>query len=62
MTIFTFLVAILVVGILWWFVDLLPIDATFKKVARVLLLFALLLWLLNALGLIHHGPLAQSIG
>lgn len=54
------LITILVVGIVAWLIvyliDLLPIDATFKQIARVLvLIIAVLVCLIKALPLLGVG-------
>lgn len=62
MTIIGLVIAIIVVGFVWWLIDQVPISPTFKKVAKGVLLFLFVLWVLGALGLTHHEPLAQPIG
>lgn len=61
MTIIGIVIAILVIGFCWWLVDQIPIDPTFKKIAKGVLIFALVLWLLNAFGVLHGGPLNKPL-
>jgi type IV secretory pathway TrbL component len=46
------IVAIVLAGLLVWVVEQLPIDATFKRIARVVVVVVLILWLLSAFGLL----------
>lgn len=46
------IVAIVLAGLLVWVVEQLPIDVTFKRIARVVVIVALILWLLSAFGLL----------
>lgn len=62
MTILGIVVAVLVIGFCWWLIDQVPsIDPTFKKIAKGVLIFAFVLWLLAHLGVLHHGVLDQPL-
>jgi uncharacterized membrane protein YwzB len=45
----TLLIVVLIVGLAWWILDLLPIEPSFKQIARVILLVIVLLVLISAL-------------
>ena len=47
------IVALLVLGFLWWLIDQIPvIDATFKRIAKAVLIFFVIIWLIQGLGLL----------
>ncbi len=47
------ILTILVVGFLWWLIDQIPvIDPTFKRIAKIVLIFFLVVWLIQGLGLL----------
>ena len=53
--------AILIVGVLVWAIDQLPgIDATFKQVAKVILIVVLVIWALTVIfGMFGYAPLGR---
>lgn len=55
MTLIGLLVVLLVVGVVLYILSLVPIDATIKRIIYVLVLLFVVLWLLQAFGLIG-GP------
>jgi hypothetical protein len=57
MTIFGLIVLLVLVGAGLYIVQLLPLDATIKKLIYVVVIVAVALWLLSALGLISNVPL-----
>ena len=61
MTLFGLIIAIIVVGFFWWMIDQIPIDPTFKKIAKGALLFFFIIWLLNFLGVFHGDVLNQKL-
>lgn len=52
MSLIGLLVLVLILGLLYWLIQLLPIPEPFKKIALVILILICVLWLLSALGLI----------
>jgi len=48
---FSLLIALIVVGIIYWIATLLPIPEPFKKIALALCLLILLIWVLNIVGI-----------
>ncbi len=44
----TIVIALIVVGLLLWAADSLPIDAAIKQIIRVVVIVAVVLWLLGA--------------
>lgn len=52
MTLIGLLVVLLVVGVVLYILSLVPIDATIKRIIYVLVLLFVVLWLLQAFGLI----------
>jgi hypothetical protein len=51
----TLLVAVIVAGILYWIVQLMPIPQPFKNIAICILLLIFALWLLSFVGVMPHG-------
>jgi hypothetical protein len=50
----TLLVAVLVIGIAYWVITLVPLPPPFKQVALVICALILLIWVLNIVGVV--GP------
>lgn len=50
MSIVTVLIALILAGAAVYIADLLPIDATFKRIIQVVVIIALVIWLLRAFG------------
>jgi hypothetical protein len=51
----TLLVAVIVIGLLYWIVQLMPLPQPFKNVALCIVLVIALLWLLSFAGVLPHG-------
>jgi hypothetical protein len=51
----TLLVAVIVIGLLYWIVQLMPLPAPFKNIALCIVLVIALLWLLSFAGVLPHG-------
>jgi hypothetical protein len=47
------LVALIVVGVLLWLVNLIPMQGTIKSILNAVVVIAVVLWLLNIFGLFH---------
>lgn len=47
MSIIQLLVVLVVIGLLLWLLDQLPIDATIKQIIRVVVIVLIILWLLS---------------
>ncbi len=52
MSLIALLVVIILCGLIYWVVTMLPIDALFKKIALVVIVVVLILYLLSAFGLL----------
>lgn len=50
------IVFLIVIGLLLYLIQLLPIDATIKQIIYVIVIVAVILWLLSAVGLFASGP------
>ncbi len=55
MSLVTILVVILVVGLLLWAAEQIPMDVMVRNILRVVVVVALVLWLLRAFGVLS-GP------
>ena len=60
MTLLTLILTIVVVGVLLWLINTyVPMQATVKNILNIFVVIVLIIWLLNAFGLI--GPLNRPI-
>jgi hypothetical protein len=57
------IVALVVVGLALYLIDIIPMDRTIKQIIRAIVIVAVIIWLLQAFGLIgsisgllHPGP------
>jgi hypothetical protein len=46
------IVTLVVIGLLLYLVDLIPMDHTIKQIIRIIVIIAVVVWLLQAFGLI----------
>jgi len=46
------IVTLVVIGLLLYLVDLIPMDGTIKQIIRIIVIIAVVVWLLQAFGLI----------
>lgn len=62
MTLIGLIVVLVIVGVILWAVNtLIPIDAKVKTIINVVVIIAILLWLLEAFGLLGGGILNTRI-
>ena len=57
------IITLIVVGLLLYLVELIPMDGTIKQIIRIIVIIAVVIWLLQVFGLlgslnnlIHPGP------
>lgn len=50
-------VVLVVVGVALYLVQTIPMDQTIKTIIRVVVILAVILWLLEAFGLLSGGPI-----
>lgn len=55
MSIISILVAIVIVGLILWGIQQIPMDATVRRILHVVVIILLVLWLLQAFGLFAGG-------
>jgi hypothetical protein len=53
------IVVLVVVGVALYLLDLVPIDATVRTIIKVLVILFLVLWIIQALGLMEVGPVLR---
>jgi hypothetical protein len=53
------LIFIIIVGLLYWAVSLLPLPQPFKNIALVIVILICIVFLLNALGIVGTGPIVH---
>jgi len=46
------IISLVVIGLLLYLVELIPMDATIKQIIRIIVIIAVVVWLLEAFGLI----------
>lgn len=51
------LVAVVIIGVVFYVLSLLPLPEPWKKIATILVCLIVLLWLLSLLGVLGTGPL-----
>ena len=61
--IISIIVALVVIGLVLYLIDIIPMDRTIKQIIRIIVIIAVVVWLLQAFGLIgsisnifHSGP------
>lgn len=47
------LIAIITIGVIYWFVSMLPLPATVKRTAQIICAGMLVLWVLRIVGLLE---------
>jgi hypothetical protein len=53
MTLVGLLVILIIVGVVLYLIQLIPMDATIKKIIWVLVILCVILWVLSQFGLLH---------
>ena len=53
------LIFVIVVGLLYWCVTLLPLPQPFKNIALVILILICIIFLLNSLGVVGTAPVVR---
>jgi hypothetical protein len=59
MSLIGLLIFIIIVGLLYWCVTLLPIPQPFKNIALVIVILICIIFLLNSLGVVGTGPVLR---
>jgi hypothetical protein len=59
MSLIGLLVFVIVVGVIFYVLSLLPLPEPWKKIATILLCLIVLLYLLSALGIVAAGPIVS---
>jgi hypothetical protein len=57
MSLIQLIVVLVVVGVALYLVQTIPMDQTIKTIIRVVVILAVILWLLEAFGLLSGGPI-----
>ena len=57
MSLISIIVALVVIGLVLWLVDLLPIDGTIKQIIKVLTIVFVILWILQGFGWFGLGAI-----
>jgi len=52
MSLIGLVIVLIVVGVLLWLVQTIPMDATIKRIITIVVIIAVLLWLLSVVGLL----------
>lgn len=59
MTLVGLLVVVIILGLLYWAITLLPLPAPFKTIALVILILIVVVWLASLLGVFGAGPVLR---
>ncbi len=54
MSVLSILITIIVVGVLLWLVNLIPMHPTVKSILNTVVIILLVVWLLNVFGLLEY--------
>jgi hypothetical protein len=46
------IIALVVIGLVLYLIDIIPMDGTIKQIIRLIIIIAVIIWLLQAFGLI----------
>jgi len=57
MTLVSLLVTLILIGVLLYLIQLIPMDATIKQIIYVLVVVVVILWVIQQLGLLNAGPM-----
>jgi hypothetical protein len=57
----TLLVAVIVAGLIYWLLTMLPIPDPFKKIVLVIFIIICVIWLLSFSGLLGSGPYFRGV-
>ena len=56
MTLISLVITLIVIGVLLWLVNTyIPMDGKIKKILNVVVVICVIVWLLYAFGVLHHG-------
>ena len=55
-TIISIIVTLIVIGLLLYLIGLIPMDSTIKQIIRVVVIIAVIVWLVQSLGLLGPNP------
>lgn len=53
------IMTLILVGVLLYLVQLIPMDATIKQIIYVLVVVCVILWIISSLGLLSAGPVLR---
>lgn len=56
MTLIALVVLLLVIGVVLYLINLIPMDNTIRVIIRVLVILFVVLWLLQGFGVLNMGP------
>lgn len=56
MPLITLIIYLIIVGLLLWLVDQLPIDGTIKRIIHILIIVIVILWLVSLFLPLTEGP------
>lgn len=59
MTLIGLLVAVLIIGLIYWLITLIPLPDPFKTIVLVIFIIIVILWLLSSFGVLGAGPILR---
>ncbi len=60
MTLVGLLVAVLIIGLIYYLITLIPLPDPFKTIVLVLFIIIVILWLLSSFGILGSGPIFHT--
>jgi hypothetical protein len=57
MPIVNVVITLIVIGVLLWLINLIPMQSTIKSILNAVVVIAVVLWLLYGFGIISHGEI-----
>jgi hypothetical protein len=55
-------IALIVVGVLLWLINLIPMAGSIKSILNAVVVIAVVWWLVNIFGLLHYLPRMHDTG
>ena len=56
-TLISIIITLVVIGLLLYLIGLIPMDSTIKQIIRIVVIIAVILWLVQSLGLLGPHPI-----
>jgi hypothetical protein len=61
MPIVNVVLTLIIIGVLLWLINLIPMQSTIKSILNAVVVIAVVLWLLYGFGIISHGDIRLPV-